>query len=187
MQLTFGIIEPHGEQKTDHDPQKTGHDPQKTDNSRQKTEHGPPASQNRLRQILDLAHELLRKHQLEDWRIKFDHARRRAGLCNFTNKTISLSRHYAREAPMEHITDTILHEIAHALVGPHHGHDAVWRRKARQIGCTAMRCHNLNFSTARWVMTCPNGCFSVERHRRSSGFVCKKCKKSVVFVPAGRQ
>ena len=138
----------------------------------------------RLQNVLDLAYRLLAQHGLTEWRISFDHARRRAGLCNFTTKTISLSRHYARQASFEHITDTILHEIAHALVGPRHGHNATWRQKAREIGCTAMRCHNLTFSAAKWMMMCPKGCFAVERHRRKSGLVCAKCKQPVHFVPA---
>lgn len=29
----------------------------------------------------------------------------------------------------------LLHEIAHALLGPDHGHDQVWKDKALQIGC----------------------------------------------------
>ena len=134
--------------------------------------------------MMDLAHRLLAKHGLHNWHISFDHARRRAGVCNFSTRTISLSRHYAREATIEHITDTILHEIAHALVGPSHGHDAVWRRKAQEIGCSAMRCHNLTFAKAKWVMTCPNGCFAVERHRRKSGLICKSCKQNIQFVVA---
>ena len=108
---------------------------------------------------IDLATELMDAHGLVGWRIKLDHARRRAGQCDYTNKTISLSRLYVRHAETDHIRDTILHEIAHALVGPRHGHDAVWRQKAREIGCTATRCHNLSFARTKWVMTCPNGCF----------------------------
>ena len=138
----------------------------------------------RLQDVMDLAHRLLAEHDLQNWRISFDHARRRAGLCNFSTKTISLSRHYASEAPLDHIKDTILHEIAHALVGHSHGHDAEWRRKAREIGCSAMRCHNLKFTKARWVMTCPNGCFAVERHRRKFGLICSSCKHTVEFVLA---
>ena len=130
---------------------------------------------------IDLATELMDAHGLVGWRIKLDHARRRAGQCDYTNKTISLSRLYSRHAEADHIRDTILHEIAHALVGPRHGHDAVWRQKAREIGCTATRCHNLSFARAKWVMTCPNGCFSVERHRKNSGLVCASCKSAVEF------
>ena len=35
----------------------------------------------------------------------------------------------------KHVLDTILHEIAHALVGSHHKHDAVWKAKCKEIGC----------------------------------------------------
>ena len=132
-------------------------------------------------EALNLAADLMKEHGLSDWRIKLDHARRRAGQCDYNKKEISLSRHYVRYAEMDHIRDTILHEIAHALVGPNHGHDAVWRQQARAIGCTATRCHTLNFSHARWIMRCPNGCFEVERHRRKSGLLCATCKSPVVF------
>ena len=134
---------------------------------------------------IDLATELMQAHRLVGWRIKLDHARRRAGQCDYSTKTISLSRLYVRNADADHIRDTILHEIAHALVGPHHGHDAVWRQKAREIGCTASRCHTLSFSRAKWRMRCPNGCFAVERHRRKSGLICASCKASVEFHPTG--
>ena len=133
---------------------------------------------------IDLATELMDAHGLVAWRVKLDHARRRAGQCDYKNKTISLSRLYVRYADIDHIRDTILHEIAHALVGPRHGHDAVWRKKAREIGCTAARCHSLSFARAKWVMTCPNGCFSVERHRKKSGLICASCKSAVEFHAA---
>ena len=133
---------------------------------------------------IDLATVLMQAHGLVGWRIKLDHARRRAGQCDYTQKTISLSRLYIRHTDTDHIRDTILHEIAHALVGPRHGHDAVWRQKAREIGCSATRCHSLSFARARWVMTCPNGCFSVERHRKKSGLVCASCKSAVEFHAA---
>mgnify|MGYP002848083053 FL=1 len=133
---------------------------------------------------LALGSRLMNEHGLAGWKVKLDHARRRAGQCDFTAQTISLSRHYVRHAETDHIRDTILHEIAHALVGPKHGHDAVWRQKAREIGCTANRCHTLSFSAAKWIMQCPNGCFAVERHRRKVGLVCANCKTAVKFVGA---
>lgn len=132
---------------------------------------------------IDLSIELMETHGLEGWRIKLDHARRRAGQCDYSSKTISLSRLYIRHAEQDHIRDTILHEIAHALVGPNHGHDTVWRQKALEIGCTASRCHTMSFARARWMMRCPNGCFSVERHRRKSGLICASCKTAVEFCP----
>jgi len=135
-----------------------------------------------LADAIEMATSLMREHGLKGWRVKLDHARRRAGQCDYSNRVISLSRHYVRHADPAHIRDTILHEIAHALVGPFHGHDAVWRQQARAIGCTATRCHTLEFARSRWIMQCPNGCFAVERHRRKSGLICVSCKTPVRFV-----
>ena len=140
-----------------------------------------------LADAIETATDLMLEHGLVGWRVKLDHARRRAGQCDYNTQIISLSRLYVRNADTAHIRDTILHEIAHALVGPNHGHGAVWRQKAREIGCTATRCHTLNFSKARWLMACPNGCFSVERHRRKSGLVCTSCKTAVVFTQPAQE
>lgn len=133
---------------------------------------------------LDLGASLFVEHGLKGWRLTLDHAKRRAGQCDYKNKTISLSRHYVKYADEDHIKDTILHEIAHALVGPRHGHDAVWRTKAREIGCTATRCHTLEFSAPKWTMSCPNGCFVTTRHRRKSNMVCATCKTPVMYHEA---
>ena len=134
-----------------------------------------------LERALTLGAELMALHRLQNWSLKLDHARRRAGLCDYRQKVISLSRHYVRNADIEHVRDTILHEIAHALVGPNHGHDAVWRMKAREIGCTATRCHTLEFAAPPWEMYCPMGCFTSPRHRRTANLVCAKCKTAVQY------
>ena len=134
-----------------------------------------------LQIVLDLGAELMAEHELIGWRLRLDHAKRRAGQCDYNQRVISLSRHYVRYADMAHIRDTILHEIAHALVGPRHGHDAVWRQKAREIGCSAMRCHTLSFARAKWLMSCPNGCFQVERHRKTPRLVCAQCRLAVLY------
>ena len=137
-----------------------------------------------LKGALDTAATLMREHGLHGWTVRLDNARRRAGQCDYRRREISLSRHYVRHAEDDHIRDTILHEIAHALVGPHHGHDAVWRRKAREIGCSATRCHTLNFASEPWLMRCPEGCFEVGRHRRKPGLVCAQCRSPVEFIRA---
>jgi len=68
-----------------------------------------------------LAVTLMQQHGLVGWTFKFDHARRRFGCCNFTRRTISLSRPLTFLNDDAEVRDTILHEIAHALAGlPEH-------------------------------------------------------------------
>ena len=138
-------------------------------------------SELKLRDISDIAHELLAKHGLNDWQFCFDHAKSRAGLCNYSKKIISISRSYANEVKISDVKNTILHEIAHALVGHSHGHDAAWKVKALEIGCDAKRCHNVKFSLPRWIIECPNGCFSISRFRKNKNLICKNCKIPVVY------
>ena len=68
------------------------------------------------------------RYGLCDWKLELDHAKVRAGACHFTEKKISFSRNFIKHADDLDINDTILHEIAHALVGPNHGHDSVWKK-----------------------------------------------------------
>jgi len=121
--------------------------------------------------------ELLQLHGLgaAGWVARLDESRSRAGACNFTKKCVLLSRLYVRSATRPELDDTILHEIAHALVGPHHHHDAVWRAKARAIGCSGERCHTLQFSPPRWIVACAAGCFMRSAHRRRRRAVCRRC------------
>ena len=127
--------------------------------------------------------KLLRKHGLRDWSACMDDSTSRAGACKYNNKQISLARLFIRNASEQDILDAILHEIAHALAGFEHHHDAVWRRIAREIGCTGERCHNIVFSPPRWIVQCPNGCFTNTRNRRIRGVVCKKCNQPPKFIP----
>ena len=98
----------------------------------------------------DLAHSLMNQHDLtrEGWTVTLDRAQNRLGLCNHTTKTISMGRVYVLAADEDSVTQTMLHEIAHALVhrssGSFYGrregsHGATWKAKAREIGYTGGR------------------------------------------------
>ena len=78
-----------------------------------------------LKNISHVAYQLFSQHGLENWSFRFDHAKSRAGMCDYSKKVISISRRYARTASQSQIKNTLLHEIAHALVGHSHGHDAI--------------------------------------------------------------
>ena len=131
--------------------------------------------------VANLAFALLTKHNLNNWTFRFDHAKSRAGLCICEKKIISLSIYYVEVSSTEQIQNTILHEIAHALVGHRQGHNHIWRAKALEIGSDARRCHDQLFVVPKWVMQCPNGCFSIFRHRKKRHLLCKSCHIPVVY------
>ncbi|MCY4128381.1 MAG: SprT-like domain-containing protein [Gammaproteobacteria bacterium] len=135
----------------------------------------------RLTAIETEAETLLEKHGLKSWRFGFDHATRRGGRCMFDRQEISLSEQFAIAASDEEVTDTILHEIAHALVGPKHGHDATWKATAKRLGCSARVTHDIDFSSARWILTCPTCGWQVPRMRRRKGLACAGCGGNVEF------
>lgn len=120
-----------------------------------------------LRAALALADSLLAEHGLHDWTATLDRAKTRAGACRFASRQVSLSGPLTRLHSEREVRDTILHEIAHALVGPGHQHDAVWRATAMRIGCSGERCVSPDAPRVQgdWVGTCPAG-HQRHRHRR---------------------
>lgn len=73
------------------------------------------------------------------WTFKWSRAKHDFGYCYHSRKQINLSKPLCLINEETAIMDTILHEIAHALVGNSHGHDRVWRAKAIEIGCNGVR------------------------------------------------
>ena len=118
------------------------------------------------------------------WTFGFDLAPARAGVCRYNERRIDLSVSYCLAAARAEIEDTILHEIAHAIVGPRHNHDGVWKAKAREIGCVGERCHRVQHSIPRWVGEC--GCgqqwFRQTLQRRMIGNrICAKCRGDITW------
>ena len=58
------------------------------------------------------------------------------GLCKEKEKVVQLGRYHAAHDPPLQVTDTILHEIAHALAGTAARHGPAWRKIALRIGAT---------------------------------------------------
>ena len=127
-----------------------------------------------------MARSLMDEHGLTSWRLVFDNAKTRAGVCRPARKEIGLSRALTQLHSEAEVRDTVLHEIAHALVGAGHGHDAVWRAKALEIGCSGTRCvpETAPRVEGPWKGTCPAG-HVVTRHRRPERVMsCRYCTSS---------
>ena len=137
-----------------------------------------------LREAKELAVQLMSEHGLLDqgWHFKFDSARSRAGVCMYRKKVIGLSRYLTKAMSDEKVKDTILHEIAHALVGGRHGHDRVWQAKAIEIGCNGLRCYDVSevdqslMPQSKYTMSCPTCGKEAAVHRRPKRRKsCGKC------------
>lgn len=131
-------------------------------------------------QALRQAISLMDTHGLLDsgWSFKFDNAKTRFGLCVHTTKTISISRPLTELNSEAEVADTILHEIAHALVGPDVGHGAEWVRIARSIGCNGEResPDGTVTPTPPYRATCGTCGTHWDRHRRSRySMACPRC------------
>jgi predicted SprT family Zn-dependent metalloprotease len=143
-----------------------------------------------LHEAAYLARELIAQHALIGWRFEFDHARRRFGKCDYTNRRITLSRHLTFLNGMDEVRDTILHEIAHALC-PGDGHGPKWRATCVRIGARPKRCFTeAQVVTpprrpARYQMGCPKCNWWVDRRRLTrqiKRYVCKHCRGKVVMT-----
>jgi predicted SprT family Zn-dependent metalloprotease len=143
-----------------------------------------------LSDVKILAESLLKEHGLSNrgWIFDFDNALGRCGVCKHRSRKIQLSKHYSNLNIETNVKDTILHEIAHALVGPGHGHNHIWRAKAIEIGCKGFRCKSEEThegfvrTPSKYIGTC-NACkntyFRNRLPKRLSS--CGKC--SNIFNP----
>ncbi len=133
-----------------------------------------------------LATALMARHGLAGWAFAFNTNVRRAGVCRYPTRgrpgRIELSKHYVLRNPESEVRDTILHEIAHALVGPGHGHDEGWKAKCVEVGARPERCYGeeVEMPKGRWRATCGSCGREHDRHRRPkqlTGWHCRKCGK----------
>ncbi len=97
-----------------------------------------------LKEVEDLVQYHMERVGLKDYKFGWLQKRDRfhtAGNCDYKNKIIKLQPVYVELNSVEEVTNTILHEIAHALK-PKHGHNKFWKRKAIEIGCNGQRCYS---------------------------------------------
>jgi predicted SprT family Zn-dependent metalloprotease len=142
----------------------------------------------RAARIRESARALLDAHGLHVWEFGFNANVRRAGVCFYPHRgqpgRIELSAHFAARNADTEVCDTLLHEIAHALVGPGHGHDAVWKAKCREIGAKPEACYGdeVEMPRGRWRAACSGCAAEFDRHRkpaRSNGWFCRACGPQV--------
>jgi predicted SprT family Zn-dependent metalloprotease len=143
---------------------------------------GETSLMHKLKMMRNLAVRLMLQHRLYDWEFQFNRRKSQMGVCHYPHHKragrIELSIYFVAHNTEDEICDTILHEIAHALVGPRHGHDAVWKAKCLEIGAVPKRCGSAVMPLGNWRASCPGCQLNFHRHRppkRRTGFYCRSC------------
>lgn len=88
--------------------------------------------------VLDALHE----HGLDDWGFRLGRGRQLFGTADYRKKMISVSK-YAIEHSQEQAKDTAMHEVAHAIAGPHANHGQRWRSIAQALGSNGQAKHSV--------------------------------------------
>ncbi len=130
---------------------------------------------------------------LGDWCFAWDRALKRLGCCHITKKRVSLSgyfvQHYLDRSPEEQqiITDTLLHEIAHALAWKHQrarGHGGVWKQYCSLLGipdarsCT--KCEDFELPHARYALIIADTGEVIRHYSRKPRMSAVRLKRSYI-------
>jgi predicted SprT family Zn-dependent metalloprotease len=141
---------------------------------------------------INRAESLLKEYGLyqQGWRFGFNERRNAYGLCVFRTRRIELSHRLYLLMSAEAVEDTLLHELAHALVGSGHGHDKVWKAACLRVGARPERCSALSTSldgpaavaahlaAAKYTLTCPTCQAGHAIHRKpKNNYLCSTCLK----------
>lgn len=125
------------------------------------------------------ADALIDLHLDRSWTFGFDNAKTRAGLCNYTEKRITVSRYLAAKYEDDEIHQVLLHEVAHAIAGTRAGHGPKWKAVASELGYEGKRLHGgaIADELAPWIGTCPAGHVHYRYRKPTRPLACGKCSR----------
>lgn len=147
-----------------------------------------------------LANSLIEKHltlnpradvkNLRGWSFSLNTNKSRLGVCRYREKSIELSIYHVESGSDAAVANTILHEVAHAMVGPGYGHSWMWKSVARMIGCSGERCGTMVLPDAlkrqaKFLGTCAVCAVQIPRYKASKRVTSTTSYHSACG-PAGR-
>lgn len=117
-------------------------------------------------------------HGLTGWKLVIKDTGDKAGICNYSEKTIYLSSLLFRgyNCNYEKVKKILMHEISHALT-PGHNHDTVWKGVCRELGGDSRLSTTMVKPGMNWVLYCTR---CKQRHEYLDkpsihGKVCGRC------------
>lgn len=128
----------------------------------------------------NVAAQLIRQYaDLSGWSFRLnDRLRRTLGRCHYSRRVIELATAFVQMNDKRLVVEGVKHEIAHALVGPGHGHGPTWRRMALIVGCQPRPCaSNAIMPPAPWIAVCPKCGLIYPMFRRPKPDLPRWCKR----------
>jgi len=121
--------------------------------------------------------EMLEHLEDREWSFGFDNGRRRAGLCSYRDKRITVSKYLVLVHSIDDVLQTVKHEIAHALVGNKEGHGKKWLATAKRIGYRNETYTGQEIAQvyAPYRGLCPNGHEHFRYQRPKRLYSCHHC------------
>jgi len=132
-----------------------------------------------LKELEAIAVRELAKHGLTGWTFGFADTKRRLGVCKYQSKRIEIAHYYALNSPSEVVHDTLLHEIAHALVGPGVRHGAKWKAVAIRLGAKPNACDSSPDTAVHpgdWQATCSACKKTAHLYKRPKSLTGYRCR-----------
>lgn len=126
-----------------------------------------------LQFVESIAYDALKQYGLTDWTVKWNRRLTALGVCRYAKKALSLSKYWMFVVDEDVALNTILHEVAHALVMNRHGrwatpHGSEWKRVCREIGCIPKRAASYDTVMAAdpWMTRAKAKAIYDERHKK---------------------
>lgn len=144
----------------------------------------------KLIQVQALGVKLMDEHGLleQGWKFELDTTKMRIGSCSHRKKRITVSMWYLEKSSDAEILDTILHEIAHALLPEGvEDHGWEWKDMALRVGATPERLAGegaVSSAKPNYRIKCLNCGWFVNRFRmrqRNYGSRCPRCHTEVTI------
>lgn len=109
------------------------------------------------------------------WKFGLVRRVRNIGMCYYHKKLITVSVCFIHDDAQ--VKDTILHEIAHALVGPQvKAHGTEWKQAAMSLGCEPRACGFAQpQAQAKYLLTCLTCGYTYNKYRKPR--VTRSCPK----------
>lgn len=124
---------------------------------------------------------------LHDWEFGYANWKRRLGECSYRERLLTFSLPYIQHNPIDVTMDTIKHEIAHAKIGPGHGHGREWKRIAQIVGARPRACAAVGsvIIPFKYFVQCPVHGVVGKWNRRPKypRYGCRKCGRAAGFFP----